>query len=67
LEVETMAKMALRCTRCSKIDDSHQFESADEAQGSLEHWACSRCAWTDWELVDADKVDQQVEVSAPTS
>jgi len=64
LEVETMAKMVLRCTRCNKIDASREFSSADQAQGSMEHWACSRCAWTDWELVEADKVDEQVEVGA---
>jgi len=66
LEVETMAKMVLRCTRCSKIDTAREFSSADEAQGAMEHWACSRCAWTDWELVEADKVDEQVEVSVPS-
>ena len=56
-----MADMVLRCTRCGKVDATRQFSGADEAQSSMAHWACSRCAWTDWELVEAERADQEPE------
>ena len=58
-----MADMVLRCTRCSKIDDTRSFENANQAQDSMAHWACSRCAWTDWELVEAEQATQELETA----
>jgi hypothetical protein len=60
-----MAKMVLRCTRCGQVDSQRQFENANQAQSTMSHWACSRCAWTDYELVDADSADLQAKVGAP--
>ncbi len=59
-----MADMVLRCTRCGKVDDTRQFENAVEAQSSMAHWACSRCAWTDWELVESEQASETVEAGA---
>ena len=64
LEDETMADMVLRCTRCGKVDDTRNFKNANVAQASMAHWACSRCAWTDWELVEADKAAEPIEAAA---
>lgn len=59
-----MADMVLRCTRCGKVDDTRTFENANQAQDSMAHWACSRCAWTDWELIEADQAAEPVEAAS---
>jgi len=59
-----MADMVLKCTKCGTIDDSHVYETADEASSQLQHWACSRCAWTEWELVPKTE-REAIELGAP--
>ena len=60
-----MSEMVLKCTRCGKVDDARTFESAEVAQASMAHWACSRCAWTDWELVAPIPEAEPIELGAP--
>jgi hypothetical protein len=52
-----MARMARQCTQCGAVDSRTTWASADEAakQGAFDgKWSCSSCAWTDFELVEAD-------------
>lgn len=53
--------MVRKCAKCGHIDDRTTWASADEASkdGSFEGWACPMCAWTDFELVDADQAPAQ--------
>ncbi|NJD27040.1 MAG: hypothetical protein FIA92_01945 [Chloroflexi bacterium] len=59
-----MAEMVLRCTRCGYVDQARAFESADDAASEMQHWACSRCAWSDWELVPKGE-SETIELGAP--
>jgi hypothetical protein len=52
--------MVAKCERCGKIDARQEWSSADEAakQGAFDHWTCPTCAWTEFELVDAEEATQ---------
>jgi hypothetical protein len=52
--------MIAKCEQCGKVDDRKQWASADEAakQGAFQSWTCPTCAWTEFELVDADEAAQ---------
>jgi hypothetical protein len=52
--------MIAKCEQCGRIDDRKQWASADEAakQGAFQSWTCPTCAWTEFELVDADEAAQ---------
>ena len=52
--------MVAKCEQCGKVDDRKQWASADEAakQGAFQSWTCPTCAWTEFELVDADEAVQ---------
>ena len=46
-----------KCTRCGSIDDRHTWNSPDQAarEGAFEGvWACSSCAWPEFELIEVD-------------
>lgn len=56
-----MAKLVRKCSQCGSVDSKTSWSSTDEAakQGALEgKWSCSSCAWTDFELVEADETEQ---------
>jgi predicted nucleic-acid-binding Zn-ribbon protein len=45
-----------KCEKCGNVDDSEQWSSASEAadKGAFQNWTCPSCAWTEFELIDAD-------------
>jgi hypothetical protein len=56
-EANAMAPMARKCAQCGATDSRTTWASADEAakQGAFDgKWSCSSCAWTDFDLVEAD-------------
>jgi hypothetical protein len=56
-EGDAMARMARQCAQCGAVDSRTTWASAEEAakQGAMDgKWSCSSCAWTDFELVEAD-------------
>ena len=52
-----------KCEKCGSIDNRQSWSSADDAanQGAFNNWTCPTCAWTEFDLVDAEAA----EVSAP--
>jgi hypothetical protein len=52
--------MIAKCEQCGKVDTRKEWASADEAakQGAFQGWTCPSCAWTEFELVDADEAAQ---------
>ena len=63
-----MANMVRRCEQCGSLDSKTTWSSPDEAakQGAFDgKWSCSSCAWTEFELVDAD--ESRSEAQAGTS
>jgi hypothetical protein len=64
-----MAQLVRKCSQCGSVDTKNSWSSADEAAKKNAFdgkWSCSSCAWTDFELVDADaeKAEQANPVSA---
>lgn len=52
-----MPRMMRKCAQCGTLDDRHAWKSADDAasQGAFDgSWTCASCAWTEFDLVDAD-------------
>ncbi|HYH93259.1 MAG TPA: hypothetical protein VD763_08890 [Candidatus Saccharimonadales bacterium] len=45
-----------KCEQCGKLDSRQQYASADEAakQGAFQNWTCPNCAWTEFDLVEAE-------------
>ncbi len=45
-----------KCEKCGKVDDREQWSSPDDAakQGAFQTWTCPNCAWTEFDLVDAE-------------
>jgi hypothetical protein len=59
-----MAKLVRQCAQCGSVDSKMSWSSADEAakQGAFDgKWSCSSCAWTDFELVEADEAGKPQE------
>jgi predicted nucleic-acid-binding Zn-ribbon protein len=52
---ETAMAFVRKCEKCGKVDDREQWSSPDEAanQGAFQNWTCPNCAWTEFDLVDA--------------
>jgi hypothetical protein len=50
-----MARFTRKCTQCGSIDTHEIWSLVDEAtkKGAFQRaWACSTCAWTEFDLVD---------------
>ena len=49
-----------KCEQCSRIDTRKQWASADDAakQGVFQSWTCPNCAWTEFDLVDAEEANE---------
>jgi hypothetical protein len=63
-----MAKLVRQCSQCGSVDSKMSWSSADEAakHGAFDgKWSCSSCAWTDFELVDADEAAQAQQPATP--
>jgi len=45
-----------KCEKCGNIDDREQWSSTNEAadKGAFQNWTCPSCAWTEFDLVEAD-------------
>jgi predicted nucleic-acid-binding Zn-ribbon protein len=58
-----------QCEKCGTVDNRQSWASADEAarQGAFEQWACPMCAWTEFELVDADEARSSSSASSRPS
>jgi hypothetical protein len=62
-----MASLVRQCTQCGAIDSKATWSSADEAskQGVFDgKWSCSSCAWTEFDLVDADESAREAQSSS---
>jgi hypothetical protein len=52
-----MARLVRKCEQCGSVDNRNSWASADEAAKKNafdDKWSCSSCAWTEFELVEAD-------------
>ena len=56
VDEETAMAFVRKCEKCGKVDDREQWSSPDEAakQGAFQTWTCPNCAWTEFDLVDAE-------------
>ena len=45
-----------KCEQCGRMDDREQWKSAEEAadKGEFQSWTCPNCAWTEFDLVEAE-------------
>jgi hypothetical protein len=64
-----MARLVRKCSQCGSVDTRNSWTSTDDAAKKNAFdgkWSCSSCAWTDFELVDADAegAEQRNPVSA---
>jgi hypothetical protein len=53
-----MARLIRKCTQCGALDQAHAWTSMDDAadKGAWdESWTCGSCAWTEFELTEADE------------
>jgi hypothetical protein len=53
-----MARLIRKCSQCGAKDSSKSWSSTDDAakQGAFEqNWTCPSCAWTEFELEEADE------------
>lgn len=46
-----------KCEKCGSLDRRATWTSADEAaaKGAFDGWTCPTCAWTEFELVEAEE------------
>ena len=46
-----------KCEKCGSLDERERWSSTDEAarKGAFMNWTCPTCAWTEFELVDAEE------------
>jgi hypothetical protein len=52
-----MARLMRKCSQCGTVDTRGSWSSPAEAakDGAFNRpWACSSCAWTEFELVEAE-------------
>ncbi len=53
-----MARLVRKCAQCGTLDSKQTWSSADDAakQGAFDGtWTCSTCAWTEFDLVEAEE------------
>ena len=46
-----------KCERCGSLDKRAMWSSANEAakDGAFSSWTCPTCAWTEFDLVEAEE------------
>jgi hypothetical protein len=62
-----MAQLIRKCTNCGTIDERMTWKSTEDAarQGAFtEPWTCGSCAWSEFDLVDADEAGREQEPAA---
>jgi predicted nucleic-acid-binding Zn-ribbon protein len=49
--------LVAKCEKCSSVDTQHEWASAEDAakQGAFQRWTCPTCAWTEFDLVEAEE------------
>jgi len=49
-----------KCEKCGSLDNRATWSSADEAakEGAFSGWTCPTCAWTEFDLVEAEAEQQ---------
>ena len=49
-----------KCEKCGSLDNRATWSSADEAakEGAFSGWTCPTCAWTEFDLVEAETEQQ---------
>jgi hypothetical protein len=64
-----MAQLIRKCTNCGALDPTMKYKSPDDAarQGAFNAWTCSSCAWTEFDLVDADEAQRDQETAGMRS
>ena len=53
-----MARLVRKCSECGTLDTRQTWASAEEAakQGAFDDkWTCSSCAWSEFELAEAEE------------
>jgi ssDNA-binding Zn-finger/Zn-ribbon topoisomerase 1 len=53
-----MAHLMRKCSQCGATDTKQSWSSLDEAtkQGAFDKaWTCPNCAWTEFELAEAEE------------
>jgi hypothetical protein len=57
--VTGVAAMALirKCEKCGSLDNRSTWSSADDAakDDAFNNWTCPTCAWTEFDLVEAEQ------------
>ena len=51
-----------KCEQCGRIDARASWASADDAgrDPAFQTWTCPMCAWTEFDLVEAEESEQPV-------
>jgi predicted nucleic-acid-binding Zn-ribbon protein len=46
-----------KCDKCGNLDNRQTWSSADDAakDGAFNSWTCPTCAWTEFDLVEAEE------------
>jgi predicted nucleic-acid-binding Zn-ribbon protein len=54
-----------KCEKCGNVDDREQWSSPTEAadKGPFKAWTCPSCAWTEFELVDAEEAKGEAQAT----
>ena len=58
-----MARLIRKCTNCGTLDERRSWASLDEAaehDAWEEAWTCGSCAWTEFELTEAEEAAARV-------
>jgi hypothetical protein len=55
-----------KCEQCGRIDARMSWKSTEDAAKDLsfDTWTCRMCAWTEFDLVEADDEAEDVEAQA---
>jgi hypothetical protein len=51
-----------KCEQCGRIDARASWSSVEDASKDpvFDHWTCPNCAWTEFDLVEAEQENQPV-------
>jgi hypothetical protein len=64
-----MPKLIRKCSQCGTVDSRASWSSAADAakdDAFTRPWACSSCAWTEFELVESEAEPANPEATAGT-
>jgi hypothetical protein len=64
-----MVRIARKCTQCGSFDTRERWSSLDEATKAgafRKAWACSTCAWTEFDLAE-DETETGTQTAGETA